>query len=154
MPTPIPQPKETFVLGNIPDLDRKLPLASFIRLAKIYGPIYQLHLRDYVTVISSQELVDFVSKEELFEKKVGGALKEVRSFAGDGLFTAFGDEPNWHLAHRVLLPAFGPIAIRKMQPQMLDIITQMLLHWEHHAGQPFEAADHYTRLTFVGVEQR
>lgn len=25
----------------------------------------------------------------------------------------------------------------------------MLMFWEHHAGEPFEAADQFTRLTFV-----
>lgn len=37
---------------------------------------------------------------------------------------------------------------------MMDIITQMLMSWEHHAGQPFEAADSYTRLTFVSVPHK
>lgn len=36
-----------------------------------------------------------------------------------------------------------------MKGMMLEIISQMLMSWEAHAGQPFEAADQYTRLTFV-----
>lgn len=78
----------------------------------------------------------------------------MRSFAGDGLFTARESEPNWTLAHRILVPAFGPVAIKKMQPQMCDIVAQMLMSWEHHAGKPFEAADHFTRLTFVSGEKK
>jgi cytochrome P450/NADPH-cytochrome P450 reductase len=78
-------------------------------------------------------------------------LVQVRNFAGDGLFTAYNDEKNWAIAHRVLVPAFGPLAIKKMQSGMMDIITQMLMSWEHHAGEPFEAADQFTRLTFVSV---
>lgn len=34
----------------------------------------------------------------------------------DGLFTAYPDQESWGIAHRVLLPAFGPVAIRKMFP--------------------------------------
>jgi hypothetical protein len=36
-----------------------------------------------------------------------------------------------------------------MQPMMMDVLAQMVMYWEHHAGQPFEAAEQFTRLTFV-----
>ena len=35
--------------------------------------------------------------------------RNIRDFAGDGLFTAKTEEPNWAKAHRLLMPAFGPI---------------------------------------------
>ena len=30
----------------------------------------------------------------------------------------------------MLMPAFGPLAIRKMLPQMMDIASQMILRWD------------------------
>jgi cytochrome P450/NADPH-cytochrome P450 reductase len=43
-----------------------------------------------------------------------------------GLFTAHGDEANWALAHRILMPAFGPLSIRNMLPGMVDIVSQLV----------------------------
>ncbi|EJT49272.1 cytochrome P450 [Trichosporon asahii var. asahii CBS 2479] len=146
--TPIPQPKETIFLGNLLDLDLNDKMGSLCRLAALYGEIYQLKLKEYVVFLSSQRLVHYICNEQKYHKFISQPLKEVRAFAGDGLFTSYTGEHNWELAHRILVPAFSPVAIRKMQPMMCDVITQMLMFWEHHAGQPFEAADQYTRLTF------
>lgn len=146
---PIPQPKETLLLGNLLDVDLNDKMGSLCRLAALYGEIYQLKLKEYVVFVSSQRLVHYLCNEQKFHKYISQPLKEVRAFAGDGLFTSYSNEHNWELAHRILVPAFSPVAIRKMQPLMCDIITQMLMFWEHHAGEPFEAADQYTRLTFV-----
>lgn len=147
----IPQPPTTFLVGNLLDLDPINSMQSLSRLASIHGEIYQLQLIDTIVVISSQVMSHVISDETKWEKYISKALQEVRNFAGDGLFTAFGSEPNWTLAHRILIPAFGPLAIKKMQGMMLDLITQMLMFWEHHAGEPFDAADQYTRLTFVST---
>lgn len=114
-PTPIPQPKETLLLGNLPDVDQSDSIGSLQRLAALYGPIYQLRLKDKVVFVSSPALVGELTDESRFKKYISNALKEVRNFAGDGLFTAWGEEPNWTLAHRILIPAFSPVAIKKMQ---------------------------------------
>lgn len=145
----IPQPPPSFLLGNLLDVDPVHSILSLRRLAAIHGEIYQLKLREMAVFVSSQRMVHAISDESRFEKALSAPLVEVRNFAGDGLFTAFAGEHNWTLAHRILIPAFGPLAIKNMQSMMLDIITQMLMFWEHHAGEPFEAADQYTRLTFV-----
>ncbi|WVQ93052.1 hypothetical protein IAU59_000116 [Kwoniella sp. CBS 9459] len=147
--TPIPQPPKSWLTGNLLDIDPDALLLSLLRIAKECGPTYKLQLLDEVVFTGDYELVRVLCDQSKFEKKIPRALMEVRAFAGDGLFTSFGKtEKNWNIAHRILLPAFGPLAIKKMQPQMMEMITQMLLHWEHHAGQPFEAAEAYTRLTF------
>lgn len=39
-------------------------------------------------------------------------------------------EQNWQKAHRICMPAFGPLSIRKMFPQMQDMISQMVLRWD------------------------
>ncbi|PWN52918.1 cytochrome P450 family protein [Violaceomyces palustris] len=146
--TPIPQPPESWLLGNVKEIDGDLPIASFNRLCDLYGSIVKLNIVGRtVVLLSSQQMVNHVSDQSKFHKVPGRALKEVRAFAGDGLFTAYDEEPNWLLAHKILVPAFGPVAIRNMFPQMEDIATQMLFRWDHYTGQPFDVADQFTRLT-------
>ncbi|GMK56137.1 hypothetical protein CspeluHIS016_0211930 [Cutaneotrichosporon spelunceum] len=146
---PIPQPTPRRLIGNLLEIDPANTVKSVERVTRIYGEIFQMKLFEMMIFVSSQELAHAVSDETKFDKVVHLPLMEVRDFAGDGLFTAHTHEPNWTLAHRILIPAFGPLAIKKMQGMMLDAITQMLMYWEHHAGEPFEAADQFTRLTFA-----
>lgn len=65
--------------------------------------------------VSTHELIDEVCNEERFTKKVAAGLKEIRNGTHDGLFTAeYPGEENWAVAHRALVPAFGPLMIRGM----------------------------------------
>jgi len=122
---PIPQPPTKFLLGNLKDIDPLNFPGSLWRLHDIYGPIFKLNLAGRTTVvIGSYDLVNEVSDPNRFEKKVDGNLKQVRMLLEDGLFTAYNDEPNWGIAHRLLMPIFGPIGIRKMFPGMVDITSR------------------------------
>lgn len=79
------------------------------------GPIYRLNIAGTTkVVISSVELMDEFCDEKRFVKVVSGALNEIRNGAGDGLFTAHDGEKNWGIAHRILMPAFGPLSIQGM----------------------------------------
>ena len=80
------------------------------------GPIYRLTFFGAPRVfISTHQLVDEVFDEERFSKMVAGSLNEIRNGVHDGLFTAhYPGEENWAMAHRVLVPAFGPLSIRDM----------------------------------------
>jgi cytochrome P450/NADPH-cytochrome P450 reductase len=98
-------------------------------------------------VVCNQELVDFVCDESKFDKEIGKALIELRAVTGDGLFTAHTSEPNWKLAHKILIPAFGPLAIRSMFPEMMDIASQLILRWERFTGEEIDVCDNFTRLT-------
>jgi len=44
-----------------------------------------------------------------------------------GLFTAHGHEPNWAIAHRILIPSFGPLSIRSMFDDMFDVASQLVV---------------------------
>jgi cytochrome P450/NADPH-cytochrome P450 reductase len=151
MPThsPIPQPKTDPFIGNLRSVDGDAPIQGFMRLARLYGPIYQLDFFGApVVIVSSQELVNEVCDETRFDKRVSGALRNIRDFAGDGLFTAKTDEPNWAVAHRLLMPAFGPIGIRGMFDRMLEIADQMLLRWERFGpANVIEVTEDMTRMT-------
>ena len=146
---PIPKPKGDPFIGNLRAIDGDAPIQSFMRMAKMLGPIFQLEvLGSPIVFVGSQALVDEISDESRFDKRVAGALRNIRDFAGDGLFTARTEEPNWAKAHRLLMPAFGPIGIRGMFDRMLDIAEQMLLRWERFgADSVIEVTEDMTRMT-------
>lgn len=145
----IPQPKPNKLLGNLPDLNPDSPVMGMMELAKKYGPIFKLELPGReMLVISSQELVNELCDEQRFDKKVHTALRNIRDFAGDGLFTAETQEEDWGKAHRILMPVFGPAALRTMYDGMVDIAEQLLLKWERLGPeQNIDVVDNTTRLT-------
>ena len=145
----IPQPRPRPIVGNAPDIDSEAPIQSMVELARQLGPIYRLSFgKGSVLVISSLELVADACDETRFDKKVSGGLYHLRDFVGDGLFTAYTDEPNWAKAHRILMPAFGPAAMRNYFDDMLDIADQMLTKWERLGPEAsIDVSDNMTRLT-------
>ena len=144
-----PQPKPKPLLGNIPDLDPGRTVQSFMRLAREYGPIYKLELPSgNMIIVSSQELVDELCDERRFEKALHPPLLETRDLVADALFTAETGEENWGIAHRILMPAFGPSALRSMFSGMFDIAEQLMVKWERQGpGVHIDLADNATRLT-------
>lgn len=133
----MPQPPGLPLIGNLADIDQEMPIKTFEQFADIYGeccsanlwgkggiaqlililtgPIYRFNSAGTTKVIiTSVELMDEFCDEKRFVKVVRGALNEVRAAVGDGLFTAHDGEKNWGIAHRVLMPAFGPLSIEGM----------------------------------------
>jgi cytochrome P450/NADPH-cytochrome P450 reductase len=80
-------------------------------------------------VINSVQLLSELCDETRFHKHVSSGLERIRAGTNDGLFTAHDNEKNWETAHRLLVPAFGPLRIREMFPQMNDIAQQLCLKW-------------------------
>jgi cytochrome P450/NADPH-cytochrome P450 reductase len=147
--SPIPQPKTVPLMGNAAQVDSTAPIQTFMRLARTYGPIFRMDFPGRsVVLLGSQELVNEACDEKRFDKQVHTVLENIRAFAGDGLFTAYTQEPNWAKAHRILMPAFGPMGIRKMFDPMLDIAEQLLLRWERFGESAvIDVPDQMTRLT-------
>ncbi|OTA57889.1 cytochrome P450 [Hypoxylon sp. EC38] len=146
--TPIPEPPGLPFIGHVAELDRELPLNSFVSLADRYGEIYRLRLPGRTIVVaSSHRLVDELCDESRFIKIPKAALWEIRNGVHDGLFTAKIDEPNWGIAHRVLMPAFGPMSIRGMFDEMHEIATQLAMKWARYGPRhPIEVSEDFTRL--------
>mgnify|MGYP000013382497 CR=1 FL=1 len=145
----IPQPKPSWLTGNLREFKGDAPLAGMVRLAKTYGEAFYLDMFGRRLIfVNSQELVNEICDENRFEKRVHSSLKVLRELVGDGLFTAYTKEDNWAKAHRLLMPAFGPIAVRGMFDQMLDIADQMLVRIERFGPtESFDVAETMTRLT-------
>jgi cytochrome P450/NADPH-cytochrome P450 reductase len=145
----IPQPPTKPVLGNLLDLDRIAPVQGLVKLAQRYGIIYRLALRGtYLVVVSGHELVEELCDETRFDKSISGALRKVRKFTGDGLFTANTSEPNWSKAHNILLPNFSQRAMHSYHSMMLDIAGQLVAKWARlNADDEIDVAHDMTSLT-------
>ncbi len=123
-------------------MDPNFPIRGIQRLADLYGEIYKVNLGTMVIVVSSRALVDEISDQDRFHKDIAPTLYQVRALTGDGLFTSAHEdghmlksEPNWWKAHRLLVPAFGPLGLRKMFDDMLDISSQS----EYNDGRRVES---------------
>ncbi|MET0402849.1 MAG: cytochrome P450 [Cystobacter sp.] len=146
----IPQPQVRPLVGNVPDVGFETPVQNMMKLARELGPIFRLDFPGgrSALVVSSHELVSELCDESRFDKQVTGALKQIRDFAGDGLFTAHTEEPNWGKAHRLLMPVFGPAAMRNYHDDMLDVADQMFTRWERFGPEEvLDVPDNMTRLT-------
>ncbi|KAJ3457900.1 hypothetical protein MRS44_012009 [Fusarium solani] len=151
---PIPQPPTKPFVGNLTDIDMEYPLGSMLHLANTYGPIYRLSLAGSdMVIVSSWELVHEVCDDSRFKKSIKGDLEELRAAVHDGLFTSTGEEEeNWGVAHRVLMTAFGPLAIRGMFDEMHEVASQLALKWARQGpAQPIDIGEDLTRLTLDTV---
>lgn len=145
----IPQPHPLPVLGNVLEIGGEGPVDSFGRLAKRHGPIYKLTFpKDSLYVISSHKLAAELCDEKRFSKKVHRPLKELQVAAGNGLFTAESDDPEWERAHKILTPAFGMGSMLDYFEPMLDIAQQLVERWERFGEQhAYDAPAEMTNLT-------
>ncbi|WP_055564243.1 bifunctional cytochrome P450/NADPH--P450 reductase [Streptomyces atriruber] len=130
------------------------PIQQAVELARVHGPLYvrRYHGRETVWA-GSLELVEELSDETRFAKGVGPALQNVRGIAGDGLFTAYDDEPNWAKAHDILLPAFAMNSMRTYHPHMLRVARRLIASWDGRfapgaaESAPVEVSEDMTRMT-------
>ncbi|KAF3765308.1 putative bifunctional P-450:NADPH-P450 reductase [Cryphonectria parasitica EP155] len=145
---PIPEPPGWPILGNLLDLDFQLPLRSLCELAEKHGELYRMRLPGQTILIaSSHDLVNELCDEKRFPKTIQG-LREMRHGVHDGLLTAQTEEPNWGIAHRVLMPAFGPSSLPVWFDGMFDIASQLALKWARHGkDNPITVTEDFTRLT-------
>lgn len=150
--TRIPGPTTLPVVGNLFEVFGATQETS-IEFAEDYhakyGGIFALEVLGSRQVFASHhDLVTQMCSSDLWSKSVHDAIDQVRDFGGDGLFTAYNEEPNWGKAHRLLMPAFGTMAMKDYFPQMLDIAEQMMVRWERFGPeQQIDVAEDMTRLT-------
>lgn len=148
--TAIPGPKSYPLIGTAYSLDPRNIVQSGTRLAEKHGRFYRQEIPGSAPfyVVTSFALVDELSDETRFHKVVHPALQEVSGFSGNGLFTAEFDDPEWGKAHRILMPAFSPVALRGMYHRMADIADQLMLKWSRaRADEEIDVAGDFTRLT-------
>lgn len=144
-------PRRLPLVGDLLGIDPRRPLASVMAAAKGRGPIFEIRLFDQKFVfITAGELAAELCDEKRFHKCLPPALVGLREFVGDGLFTAYDHEPNWRLAHDLLMPAFTKAAMQRYHPVMLRVATELFDHWDRHQA-PVDVSADMTRLTMETI---
>ena len=128
---PLPHPPHRLpVLGDVVGVHVSTPVQDSIRLARELGPIFErVVLGNRFVVVSGVDLVADLNDETRFTKHLAPAVQGLRSIGGDGLFTAYSDEPNWRKAHDLLRPAFTQAAMRTYHDTMVQVTGELLSHW-------------------------
>src|SRR6202048_2708039 len=147
--SPTPHPPKKPVVGNMLSVDSIAPTQGLMRMARELGPIFWLDMMGTpLVVVSGHDLVDELSDEKRFDKAVRGPRRRVRPVAGDGLFTAYTNEPNWSKAHNILMQPFGNRAMQSYHPSMVDIAEQLVKKWERlTADDEIDVVHDMTALT-------
>ncbi|KAH8787857.1 fatty acid hydroxylase [Diaporthe sp. PMI_573] len=145
----IPGPPPLPLIGNLRDIDLANSIRSFCDIAARYRPIVKIRLgRAEPVFVTGHELANELCSRKDFVKFPAGAVRNLKVVMPEGLFTADHGEEFWEIAHRVLVPAFGPMSVRTMFPETYDIVTQMSLRWARFGeDEPIDATADFTRLT-------
>ncbi|WP_445193599.1 bifunctional cytochrome P450/NADPH--P450 reductase [Sphingomonas sp. Tas61C01] len=149
----IPSPKGLPVVGHLHQIARAGLIGHLLNVSRDFPEgIFKLKFGSRVGVfVTDPDLVAILSDEARFRKMPGPGLRVVRRFAGDGLFTAFSEEPNWGKAHRILLPAFSQRAMRGYFDMIVEVCDQLVAKWTRASGTDVLVADDMTRLTLDSI---
>lgn len=122
-------------MGDLLAFDFDTPSQSAIALAAELGPLFELKALGvrYVIAAGADYVMD-LNDEKRFCKHLGTDIEALRVIGGDGLFTAYNDEPNWHAAHELLMPAFSQAAMRRYHDEMLDVADEFTALWDRAVG--------------------
>ena len=150
--TPIPRPRFRLpVLGDLFTIDFASPvLGTTDKLRKSGGGILEQRIFALSAIaLADTALIDEVNDETLWRKHVGPLIDKMRVTLGDGLFTAYNDEPNWRKAHNILMPAFTKTAMKNYHDNMTDTVKELIEAWNiHSANQSWiDVPDQANRLT-------
>ena len=153
-PSPqIPHPRwRVPLLGDVIGISVRNPIQQAIRLGQELGPIFEQKVLGVRFVFATgADLAAELSDETRFAKHLVPEVVALRGIAGDGLFTAFNDEPNWGKAHSLLAPAFTKPAMRSYHRTMLDVARELVAHWDRGRGQPIDVATDMTKVTLETI---
>ncbi|WEK02373.1 MAG: cytochrome P450 [Candidatus Sphingomonas phytovorans] len=149
----IPSPPGLPVVGHLHQIARAGLIGHLLAVSRDFPQgIFKLKFGSRIGLfVTSPDLVAQLCDETRFRKMPGPGLRVVRKFAGDGLFTAFSEEPNWGKAHRILLPAFSQRAMRGYFDMMLEVADQLVGKWSRLSGTDVLVADDMTRFTLDSI---
>lgn len=150
----IPSPRTLPIIGNLHQIPKAGLIQHLIEVARDFADpgIFKLYFGSYVSLwVSHPDIVAELCDERRFRKMPGPGLRAVRSFAGDGLFTSFSEEPNWGKAHRILLPAFSQRAMRGYFDMMVEVADALVSKWQRNLGNDVNVPDDMTRFTLDSI---
>lgn len=146
---PIPRDPGWPVVGNLFQITPGEVGQHLLARSRHHDGIFELDFAGKrVPFVSSVALAAEICDPARFRKIIGPPLSYLRDMAGDGLFTAHGDEPNWGCAHRILMPAFSQRAMKGYFDVMLRVANRLVDKWSHNGPDAdIAVADDMTRLT-------
>ena len=119
------------LLGDLLTYDADAPAQWAVENATRLGPLYEMRaLGVRYVVAAGAHFVTDLNDETRFCKHLGPEIEALRIIGGDGLFTAYNDEPNWQKAHDLLMPAFSQAAMRRHHGVMLDTAREFTDKWD------------------------
>lgn len=149
VPQPIPRDPGWPIVGNLLQITPGALGQHLLARSRHHDGIFELDFAGRrVPFVTSVALASELCDTTRFRKQIGPPLSYLRDMAGDGLFTAHSDEPNWGRAHRILMPAFSQRAMKGYFDQMLRVANHLVAKWERQgADADIAVADDMTRLT-------
>ena len=149
----IPHPKRRVpLLGDVLGVSPRTPVQDSMRFAAELGPIFERKvLGKRFVIVSDPDVVAELSDESRFRKHLTPAVAALRGIGGDGLFTAYTEEPNWRKAHTLLAPAFTQSAMRGYHDTMVDVAAELTAHWDRSPGAPIDVSSDMTTLTLETI---
>ena len=140
------------LLGDLPQgMDPRTPLQNSMARCRDLGPIFEMRfLNRRIVFVQGAALNAELCDESRFGKTLAPAVSNLRMFVGDGLFTAYTDEPNWALAHDLLRPAFTKPAMVTYHDTMNEVADELIDRWER-ADAPVDVSGDLTRLTLETI---
>lgn len=152
--TTVPHPPRRLpLLGDVMGVSLHTPVQDSMRLERQLGPIFERRALGHRFVfVSGADMVAELSDESRFAKNVAPGIAELRGIGGDGLFTAYNEEPNWGRAHNLLRPAFTQAAMRSYHDIMVAVADELTEHWDARVGgAPVDVSSDMTKLTLETI---
>ncbi|XVV03204.1 cytochrome P450 [Actinosynnema sp. CA-248983] len=138
------------LLGDVIGTSLRTPVQDTMRQGRDLGPIFTRRFLDReIVFIGGAGLTAELADEKRFAKHLALGVEELRVIGGDGLFTAYNEEPNWKAAHDVLMPAFTQSAMRAYHPAMVDVVQELAGKWDR--GGVVDVSADMTNLTLETI---
>lgn len=136
-PSALPHPPgRSRIIGDARSIRVGKPTQSLTKIASTLGPLFEVESFGIRYVVAAgADVIRDLNDESRFCKHLGPELDALRVLGGDGLFTAQTDEPNWLVAHNLLMPAFSQAAMRGYHDDMLDVTAELIARWDAAAGR-------------------
>lgn len=134
--------------------DPTTPAQNMLRAGRDLGPIFEMvALGRKFVFVTGVDLAGELCDDKRFTKALAPGVHDLRMFVGDGLFTARSDEPNWRLAHDLLMPAFSKPAMRRYHEVMVEATDDLIGVWDSAAGEgrTVDVSPWLTKLTLETI---
>lgn len=134
--------------------DPTTPAQNMLRAGRDLGPIFEMvALGRKFVFVTGVDLAGELCDDKRFTKALAPGVHDLRMFVEDGLFTAHTDEPNWRLAHDLLMPAFAKPAMRRYHDVMVEATDELIGVWEDaaRAGRTVDVSPWLTKLTLETI---